>query len=269
MKLSFIKGHALRNDFVIINHSSRLSKKTIQDMADRKAGIGFDQLITYTEINKNQSRCYFFNADGREANACGNGSRLLSLYLMKRYGTKSINLITREREIQSTLLENDLVQTNMGPAKFNWKDIPLLEEADTSNLNIPINNVNPQAVSVGNPHLIYFFPQKDMLSLVDHFGFSLEKHPLFPEATNVSFCFIQDEKIYLDVWERGTGLTEACGTAACAAFACAIRANLIKKSDTIHVIQKGGTLILNMIKNDILMTGSALITYEGIYNLPD
>jgi len=228
MDIKAFKMDGLGNDFVIIDNRqkiSNLSKEQIIKICDRKF-IGCDQLILIEKDKNSDARLKFFNSDGGESGACGNGTRCVADLISKEKGNENIILTTLSGNLKSKILENNLVITEIGNAKTKWNEIPLSDELNTLNLNIKINDINNNehsggtAVNVGNPHVIFFVDEVEKFD-ISKIGPQIENNKMFPEKCNVTIAkVIKKNLIKVKVWERGAGLTKACGTAACAtAFA--------------------------------------------------
>ena len=228
MDIKAFKMDGLGNDFVIIDNRqkiSNLSKKQIIKICDRKF-IGCDQLILIEKDKLADANLKFYNSDGGESGACGNGTRCVADLISKEKNSKNILLATLSGNLKSKILGNNLVTTEIGKAKIRWNEIPLSEEFNTKNLNIKINDlsnsqhVGGTAVNVGNPHIIFFVDEIEKFD-IKKIGPEIENHKIFPEKCNVTIAkVINKNLIKVKVWERGAGLTKACGTAACAtAFA--------------------------------------------------
>ena len=228
MDIKAFKMDGLGNDFVIIDNrqkNTELSKEQIIKICNRNF-IGCDQLILIEKNNTSDASLKFFNSDGGESGACGNGTRCVADLISKEKNNKTIILTTISGNLKSEILENNLVTTEIGNAKIRWDEIPLSDEINTKNLNIKINDLNNNehfggtAINVGNPHIIFFVDELQNFD-VSIIGPQLEIHKMFPEKCNVTIAqIINKNLIKVKVWERGAGLTKACGTAACAtAFA--------------------------------------------------
>jgi len=224
MNLSAYKMDGLGNDFVIIDQRYKvieLSKDKIIQICDRNF-IGCDQLIIIKKNRKLDAGLEFFNSDGSKAGACGNGTRCVAYLLSKENNKKEITVWTSSGILNSNILEKNLVETKIGSPKLEWNEIPLIENKNTKNLNIKIidNNNNEHiggsAVNVGNSHLVFFVENIDNYNL-KKIGPKLENNKLFLNRCNVTLAkVINKNLIKVKVWERGAGLTKACGTAACA-----------------------------------------------------
>ena len=223
-KLEAYKMDGLGNDFIIFDKRKKsvsLNKDQIIKISDR-SNIGCDQVIFIDKDESDNIFLKFYNSDGGEISACGNGSRCVAYLLMKENNSKNISLKTKASILQAELDDNNLVRINMGQPNFEWKKIPLLKEMNNKNLKIKINSIDGKEIvggfslSIGNPHIIFFvddFGQFDLKKI----GPTIENHNYFPEKCNVTLATIKNKKhIKVKVWERGAGLTKACGTAACA-----------------------------------------------------
>ena len=231
MNIKAFKMDGLGNDFVIIdqrNQNLNLSKDQITKICDRNY-IGCDQLILIKKNRKIDAGLEFFNSDGSISEACGNGTRCVASLLSKENDKKEIILWTSGGILKSKILGDNLVETEIGVSKTHWSEIPLSESLNTKNLNIKILDRNNKehtggtAVNVGNPHVVFFVDSIEDYDL-KKIGPEIENHSYFPEKCNVTLAQVINKKlIKVKVWERGAGLTKACGTAACAT---AVAANI-------------------------------------------
>ena len=229
MDIKAFKMDGLGNDFVIIDQRSQnyaLSKDQIIKICDRDF-IGCDQLIFIKKSDKKDAELEFYNSDGSISGACGNGTRCVAEFLSKESNDKEIILLTSSGTLKSKILGNNLVETEIGVPKTNWDEIPLKKDLDTKDLNIKIvskNNIEHfggTSINVGNPHVIFFIDNIGDYDL-KKIGPEIENHNYFPEKCNVTLAkVINRNLIKVKVWERGAGLTKACGTAACATVAAA------------------------------------------------
>jgi len=228
MDLKAFKMDGLGNDFVIIDNRQKitnLTKEQIIKICDRKF-IGCDQLILIKKSEKSDAYLEFYNSDGGTSGACGNGTRCVADLLGKETNKNIINLTTLSGNLKSEILGDKLVSTEIGVGKTKWNEIPLSKDLNTKNLNIKIYDLNKNehtggtAINVGNPHVIFFVDNNENFD-IKKIGPEIENHKFFPEKCNVTLAtVINQELIKVKVWERGAGLTKACGTAACAtAFA--------------------------------------------------
>ena len=249
----------LGNDFVIIDrrkNSIDLTKEKIVELGSR-SNIGFDQIIFIEKEKEKFFPITIFNSDGGEISACGNGSRCVAYLLGKNLNTKDIKLKTKNRLLNGKIVGNLQVELEMGKPLFSYEDIPLSKKINPADVTLEINNkkfTSGFCVNVGNPHIIFFVKncfEHDLKTI----GPKIENHDLFPEKTNVTMAQIIDENnITVNVWERGAGLTKACGTAACATAIAALKNKLA--SDKVDIKFKQGSLNIKIDKADnIFMTG--------------
>ena len=262
MDIKAFKMDGLGNDFVIIDQRSQdfnLDKDQIIKICDRSF-IGCDQLILIKKNKEIDANIEFFNSDGSISGACGNGTRCVADLLSKESGKKEIMLLTTSGSLKSKILGNNLVETEIGIPKVNWQEIPLSKQLDTQNLKIEIvdrNNtkhIGGIAINVGNPHIIFFVDDIEAFDL-KNIGPKIENHPLFPEKCNVTLAkVINRNLIKVKVWERGAGLTKACGTAACATAVAANINNLVEKTTDIEFALGSLTISIDE-RNSIHMKG--------------
>jgi len=262
MEFKAIKMDGLGNDFVIIDQRTKnitLSNDQIIKICDREF-IGCDQLIFIKKDNNSDAGLEFYNSDGSKSDACGNGTRCVAYLLSNENNNKEINLSVNSKILKSKILENNQVETTIGLPTMEWNEIPLKKDSDTKNLNLKlIDNENKEfiggiAVNVGNPHVIFFVENIEKFNL-EKIGPEIENHELFPEKCNVTLAKkINSDLIKVKVWERGAGLTKACGTAACATAVAANIENLSNSRTEIE-FSTGKLLISIDKKNNISMRG--------------
>ncbi len=267
--LSFIKMHGLGNDFVILDARRRtvdLDARSVRFLADRRRGIGCDQLIVLEKAASPDCALLMriFNADGSQVAACGNATRCVGWLCLEESGVDSVLIETVAGKLAAERAGDCLVRVDMGPARLDWRALPLAQACDT--LNMPIAEgplIDPVGVSMGNPHAVFFV---DAVAAVDlaAWGPKVEHHPLFPERTNVEIV----EKtgpatLRMRVWERGAGITQACGTGACAALVAAARRGMTGR--TAEVVLDGGSLSIHWREEDghVLMTGPVAFSFQG------
>ena len=234
MDIKAFKMDGLGNDFVIIDNRHKttdLTKQQIIKICDRKF-IGCDQLILINKNDTSDASLEFYNSDGGTSGACGNGTRCVADLLSKENNKSLIILTTQSGDLKSEILGDRLVSTEIGKGKTEWNEIPLSKKLDTNNLNIKISDLDNNnytggaAVNVGNPHVIFFVDNNENFE-IQKIGPVIEHHSLFPEKCNVTLATILNkELIKVKVWERGAGLTKACGTAACATAFAAMKNGL-------------------------------------------
>jgi diaminopimelate epimerase len=264
-ELGFHKMHSLGNDFVIIDRRSGqlpLSSAQIQRIADRRRGIGCDQVLLLEPSARADLFMRVYNPDGSEAEACGNGTRCVARMIMEQHGTSRARIETRaDVLVVSAGVEGYTV--DMGRPRFAWDEIPLAQPMDTLALDLLLGPLaRPVALSMGNPHAVFLVDDAESIPL-EQIGPELEHHPLFPERANIGIAEVRDARtIRLRVWERGAGLTAACGSGACAALVAAARRGLAERSA--DLLLDGGCL--RIVWNEagrVLMTGPASHSYSG------
>ena len=262
MEIKAYKMDGLGNDFVIIDNRQKiidLTKEQIIKICDRNY-IGCDQLILIENDKTADAYLKFYNCDGGESGACGNGTRCVADLISKETKNKYIVLKTLSGNLNSEILGNNIVTTEIGIAKTKWDEIPLSESLNTKNLNIKINDKNNKeylggtAVNVGNPHVVFFVTKIDDFD-IKNLGPNIENNKIFPEKCNVTIAQVIDKNlIKVKVWERGAGLTKACGTAACAT-AFAGKLNNLCNNKTDIEFENGKLSISIDEKNSIHMKG--------------
>ncbi|WP_304186315.1 diaminopimelate epimerase [Phenylobacterium aquaticum] len=275
MSRPFLKMNGLGNDFVVVEARTAPfdpSQDEVRKICDRTAGIGCDQLVSLERSAKGDARVRFWNADGDEVGACGNASRCVGWLLMEAGGTDTAVLDTRGGLLRATRAGDHRVSVDMGEPRLAWTDIPLAEEMDTKGIELQVGPIDapilhtPGCVSMGNPHVVFFVPDAE-LAPVREVGPMIEHHHLFPEGVNVGFAQVKArDRIRLKVWERGAGLTRACGTGACAALVACARRGLTDRKATLEL--DGGELTIEWRESDghVIMTGPLELEFTG--NLP-
>ena len=273
--IAFIKMHGLGNDFVIIDarqNSCALSPEGVQAIADRQNGIGCDQVIllespqSKTHLRDADVLMHIFNVDGSRAYACGNATRCVANIIMLENTQTNVKIAIGDAILTAEKLSNGLIAVDMGCPKFDWRDIPLSSEQNTLNFNIknsPFQNV--AAVNMGNPHCVIFVDDADAVEL-DKIGPTLECHELFPERVNIGIAQIKNAGLLrLRVWERGSGITQACGSGACAAAVSAHRRDLTGRKVIVEL--DGGNLTIDWhTDNRVMMTGPTATSFKGTFN---
>ena len=262
MDIKAFKMDGLGNDFVIIDNRQKITKLTKEQIIKicNRSFIGCDQLIIIETDKSADAYLKFFNSDGGESEACGNGTRCVADLISKEIKNNDIVLRTSSGILKSKILGNNIVTTEIGLAKTEWDEIPLSEKLNTKNLNIKINDKNDKehsggtAINVGNPHIIFFVNEINNFD-IEKLGPNIENHKFFPSKCNVTIAqVINKDLIKVKVWERGAGLTKACGTAACAT-AFAARLNNLCNNNTDIEFENGKLSILIDEKNSIHMKG--------------
>ncbi len=271
-ELPFIKMHGLGNDFVVLDGRARaisLAADEVRRIADRKRGVGCDQLITIEPSDRAAAFMRVHNADGGEVSACGNAARCVANMVMDELGTDAVDLDTAAGVLEASRDGSGMVTVDQGPARTDWRDIPLAREMDTLHMDMSAGGRAVTAlddavgVNVGNPHAVFFVDEVDSVDLTS-VGPGLEHHVLFPERANISIAQVRArDSIRVRVWERGVGITSACGTAACAVAVAGARRGLTDRSADIHL--DGGVLRLQWREDGhVLMTGPVSTSFSGI-----
>ncbi|HVJ56013.1 MAG TPA: diaminopimelate epimerase [Aliidongia sp.] len=270
--IPFRKMHGLGNDFVVLDTRSRtlgIDAAAAKAIADRHTGIGCDQLIILEPAHSAAADFFMriLNADGSEAGACGNATRCVADLVMDEAGTGTITVETISGLLPSRRGADGLVTVDMGPALTDWRQIPLSHEADTRRVSTGVPEL-PEAccTSMGNPHASFFVPDADAIDLA-RLGPRLEHHPLFPERANIGVAsLLGPDRLRLRVWERGAGLTLACGSGACAALVAAARLGLTGRRAEI-VMECGALTIEWAADGHVLMTGPVATSFTGTIDL--
>ncbi len=268
----FVKMNGCGNDFVVIDALSRPfapEAEQVRALSDRRTGQGFDQLIAIEPSSKGDAFMRVWNADGGAVQTCGNALRCVGWMLMEANGSDSVTIDTLGGPTIARRAGPDRITVDMGPPRLNWTEIPLAEEMDTRGIELQIGPIDapvlhtPCAVSMGNPHVVFFTDRLDD-AFVTGSGSLIEHHPLFPEGVNVGFAHVlAPDRIRLRVWERGAGLTLACGTGACAALVACARRGLTGRRAT--VVVDGGELDIRWDEatGHVLMTGPVEVERTG------
>ena len=267
MRVDFIKMHGLGNDFVVLDNRTQglppLNASIARAIADRHTGIGCDQLLHLSPSERADVRMRIFNPDGGEVGACGNATRAVALLI-----GRDCRIETADRVLDVSLSDSR-ARVDMGAPSFEWDAIPLAYPMDTASMPVGWDLLgDPSAVNVGNPHVIFFVDDCDAVPL-ETLGPQIEIDPLFPERVNVNVATIESEtRIRLRIWERGAGLTRACGTGACATAVAAIRRKLVRSVVTVAL--PGGELeIAWSADGSIQMSGPATESFRGSFEWSD
>ena len=264
MLTRFHKMQGLGNDFVVLDARAepiRISPARAQALADRRTGVGCDQLIVIGASDKADVSMRIWNADGSEVEACGNATRCVPVLVGRNCSVETA------AGILTANLAGEGATVDMGRPRFGWEDIPLGYAMDTSAMPLGWGILeHPAAVNMGNPHLVFFVPDIDAVPLAN-LGPTIEHDPLFPERINVNVATVLDAgHVRMRTWERGAGLTLACGTGACATFAAGCR--LGKLSNDVRIDLPGGTLLLTEdAHGHLLMSGPATYVFAGEIDL--
>ncbi len=271
--LPFLKMHGLGNDFVIVDLRDGVrapSAALVRAVGDRRRGVGFDQFISIEDDPSAEITAYMgiWNPDGSRSGACGNATRCVASLLMEELEVDTVRLRTDGGLLTCWAAPGGMVRVDMGKPKLEWTDIPVAEASDTVRVDVkfgPIDNPvlwGPGAVNMGNPHAVFFVDDADSFP-VDKIGPMVENHPMFPERTNVEFCTVLDSnRIRMRVWERGAGITDACGSGACAAVVAGVRQGKIDRKCV--VMLDGGPLGIEWTDGgSVMMTGPVALSFSG------
>ena len=259
--------HGLGNDFVIIDRRSNkieINDNLIQKLSNRRTGAGCDQLITINNPENNNADVGIdiFNPAGDKAEACGNGTRCVAKILFDENNKKETLKILSDAGMLIAKKSGNEISVNMGKLTTDWKKIPLSKEIDPLNVPIEIEGFDKGvAVNIGNPHIVFFGKSIENINL-NKLGPKIEKHNFFPNKTNVEFIeILNSNTIKMKVWERGVGVTLACGSGACAAVYAGWKKKLLESSAEVQL--EKGSLYINIIDEEAIMTGPAEISYNG------
>lgn len=276
MPIAYLKMNGLGNDFVVVDARAtgrQFTTEEVRAISDRETGIGCDQFIVIEKAMGPSADVFMriFNQTGDQVEACGNATRCVAALMAEELGRKAIAVETVAGHLFANV-DGEMVSVDMGKPRFGWEEIPLAEEFhDTTGIELQIGPIDapvlhtPSVVNVGNPHAV-FWVKKDPDTYDLHlFGPMLENHPIFPERANIEVAqVLADDHIKLRVWERGAGLTKACGTGACATAVAAARKGLTGRE--VRVDLPGGTLNIQWRETDghIIMTGPWSLDGEGV-----
>ena len=269
----FRKMQGLGNDFVVFDARERaiaLDGATARRIADRHFGIGCDTVVLIAPGTASaDATLHFYNADGSEVESCGNASRCVARLLMDERGHSRVKLETSGGLLTCSDAGKGLVTVDWGPPGLDWAAIPLAEALDTNKFEFRVDGaaLTGAAVSMGNPHCVLFVPDAEKAP-VAQLGPRIETHPLFPNKVNVEFAQVIDRShIRMRVWERGVGITLACGSGACAAAVAAVRRGLTERK--VELTLDGGVLQLEWRESDghVLMTGPGVTSFTGEVDL--
>ncbi|MGE0039466.1 MAG: diaminopimelate epimerase [Xanthobacteraceae bacterium] len=270
--IPFVKMNGLGNDFVVVDGRAapvRIEAEEAVHLADRERGIGCDQVIVLEPSRRADVRMRILNADGSEVGACGNATRCVAFLVAQEKGSGEIAIETPAGDLSASVKTIDNITVDMGEPRFRWDEIPLAEPFhDTRQIELQAGPIDrpilhsPAVVNVGNPHAVFWVDDVAAIEL-ERIGPLLENHPIFPERANITVAQVLSPKaLKIRTWERGAGLTKACGTAACAAAICAMRKKMTERTVRVHL--PGGDLVITWTPdNRILMTGPATLEFRG------
>jgi diaminopimelate epimerase len=267
--LPFKKMHGLGNDFVVIDareHDIAFDDAAAKRISDRRTGVGCDQFIVLETPQSDGADVFMRirNQDGGEVGACGNATRCIADQLMNEMSSDKAVIETLAGHLKTWRADDGLVSVDMGPIHTDWQSIPLAREMDTLRMDLTVGALtSPAAVNVGNPHCNFFVEDAEH-TVIETIGPIVEKHPLFPERTNVQIIqVLSEERIRVRVWERGVGITQASGSSACATAVNAHRRG--RTGPKVEVILDGGTLwVEHTADNRVVQTGTFATSFEGV-----
>ncbi|MBU2936049.1 MULTISPECIES: diaminopimelate epimerase [Pacificibacter] len=261
--LSFLKMHGLGNDFVIIDSRGREAQITpalAKAIGDRNCGVGFDQLAEIRDSDEADIDLDFWNSDGSRAGACGNATRCVGRLMIDETGKDAVTIRT-ERGILQAVRAGDEVSVNMGHPLMDWDQVPLSHDVNVEHL--PLAG-DPVAVGMGNPHAVFFVDNAETVD-VKGLGPTVEHDSLFPERTNVEFAEIRNrDEVRMRVWERGAGITMACGSGACATVVASATRGLTERK--VRMEMDGGWITLDWRDDGVWMTGPTTLVFSGIFS---
>lgn len=265
---NFLKMQGLGNDFVIIDGRAQmpvLDPDTIRRISHRNFGVGCDQFIVMEPSQRGDVFMRIYNPDASEAGACGNATRCIASLVMKETGRDSVVVETISGLLSCTKAGDQLVTVNMGQPRLDWAEIPLAYQADTANVQLGSEGIsNPVCVNMGNPHAVFFVDEAEAVP-IERVGPKFERDGIFPKRANIEFVEIIDRThVRARVWERGAGVTLACGSGACAVAVAGVRRGLTGRNVT--VTMDGGDLQLEWREDDncVYMTGPVAVSFSGV-----
>ena len=270
-KIPFLKMHGLGNDFVVLDSrrtTLAVDAATARVLADRRTGIGCDQVILLEPPRHPDAQVLMriLNPDGSAAEACGNATRCVADLLRREIGTPRVRIETIAGLLEAEALPDGRIAVDMGPARTSWREIPLGRAMDTGRVELSLGPLAaPVCTNIGNPHATFFVDDAEAIDLAA-LGPVLEHHPLFPQRANIGVAAVRDHKnIRLRMWERGAGITRACGSGACAALVAAHRRGLAERQAA--VVLDGGVLDIAWREDGhVVMTGPVALSFEGVFD---
>jgi diaminopimelate epimerase len=261
--LPFMKMHGLGNDFVVIDSRGREAVTTpalARALGDRNRGVGFDQLAEIRDAVGADFALDFWNNDGSRAGACGNATRCVSDYVMRGAGKDAVTLVTARGGLSAVRRADGLVSVNMGHPQRDWADVPLAHAVDNM-LHLPLPG-DPVAVGMGNPHCVVFVPDAEAVDVAS-VGPHYERDPLYPQRTNVEFASLTGpDRLRMRVWERGAGITLACGSGACATAVAAHLRGITGRRVLLDL--DGGLIEIDWRDDGVWMTGPTAHVFDGV-----
>ena len=270
-KVQFLKMHGLGNDFVVLDgrrSTLAIDAAAARVLADRRTGIGCDQVILLERPRDPAAQVLMriHNPDGGEAEACGNATRCVAELLRRETGDPKVRIETVAGLLEAEALPGGRVTVDMGPVRTGWHEIPLARAMDTERADLSLGPLSaPVCTNIGNPHATFFVDDAEPIDLAT-LGPVLENHPLFPQRANIGVAAVRDRgNIRLRVWERGAGITRACGSGACAAVVAANRRGLAERRAAVAL--DGGILDIAWREDGhVVMTGPVALSFEGAFD---
>jgi diaminopimelate epimerase len=269
----FLKMHGLGNDFVVLDARTaafELTAERRRAIADRRMGVGCDQLIVLEPPTEREADVFMriYNPDGGEAGACGNATRCVASVLMDERKTDQVTVQTIAGLLESQRIGTGanglpVISVDMGPAGLDWRDIPVRGPCDTNHMPVGLGPLqDPVGTSMGNPHATFFVADAEAIALAE-LGPRLEHDRFFPERANIGVAqVLGGDRLRLRVWERGAGITLACGSGACAAVVAASRRGLVQRKADVAL--EGGTLSIEWLRDGhVMMTGGISVAFKG------
>ena len=260
--LPFMKMHGAGNDFVVIDSRGRgpvMTHALARALGDRHRGVGFDQLAEIHDSAAADFALDFWNSDGSRAGACGNATRCVSHYMMGQLGKDQLRLVTARGLLLAERRADGLVSVNMGQPQRDWAEVPLAHAVDTDHLPLP---GDPVAVGMGNPHCVFLVADAEAEDVAGR-GARIENDPLFPQRTNVEFAsLIAEDHLRMRVWERGTGITLACGSGACATAVAAATRGLTGRK--VRLTVDGGVLEVDWRDDGVWLSGPVTHVFDAV-----
>jgi diaminopimelate epimerase len=270
-KIPFLKMHGLGNDFVVLDcrcADVKIDVAAARALADRRTGIGCDQVIVLEPPRHPEAQIMMRirNPDGSEAEACGNATRCVAELMKRETSDPRIRIQTIAGLLEAEAIADGRIAVDMGPVRTDWREIPLSRAMDSARVELSLGPLSaPVCTNIGNPHATFFVEDVTAIELA-RLGPPLEHHALFPQRANIGVAAVRGrESIRLRVWERGAGITRACGSGACAAVVAAHRRGLAGRHAAVEL--DGGVLDIAWREDGhVIMTGPATLTFEGVFD---
>jgi diaminopimelate epimerase len=270
MQKAFLKMHGLGNDFVIIDGRTDdfiADQNLLLAIANRRRGIGCDQVIILQQPKSSEADVYLdmYNADASSLRACGNATRCVAQLLFEELARDHATIQTVAGLLKVSQTDDGMTTVDMDAARLSWEEIPLAHAVDTLHVPLAIGTLSDACcVNIGNPHAVFFVPDIDSIPLAE-WGSKLEMSPLFPDRANIEIAqLLAPDRIRMRVWERGSGITQACGSAACATIVAAVRRGLMSIRRATIVMDGGEATLEWGTNNHVYLTGPTAKVYRGV-----